>query len=175
MFWLPLLPFPHPLSLSQRERECFGFPSFILFPHPLSLSQRERECLGSLSLWERVGVREIHCSYPRKPVLLPKKIRVPAQENSPEYSSFPHSGAPSFPLIGKRRKGEMCGGIACSVQTPKLGVPTWVGWNGVETPNLGVFLILFPSLPLIGKRRKGERCGGIGVLDFRLKACPCRL
>ena len=29
----------------------------FLLPHPLSLSQREREYFDSLSLWERAGVR----------------------------------------------------------------------------------------------------------------------
>ena len=54
----------------------------LFFPHPLSLSQRERECCGSLSLRERAGVRAIHCSYPRKFVFLPP-LSFP---QSPAYS-----------------------------------------------------------------------------------------
>ena len=48
------------------------FSSLTLCPSPrgrgnvVAPSRREREFVCSLSLWERAGVREIHCSYPRK-------------------------------------------------------------------------------------------------------------
>ena len=60
-----IIPFPHPLSLSQRERECFDSLSQREREYCRSLSRREREYLRSLSLRERAGVRAIHC-YPGK-------------------------------------------------------------------------------------------------------------